>query len=90
MKTFTFNSDTAEQLMNDLNAGRIVRLTKSNRSAIVLQDGNDIDEFGDHIYCLTIELAGHESVIKGAPVNEEYLNLFLFGEKFSEYKIVEK
>lgn len=90
MKTFTFNSDTAEQLMNDLNAGRIVRLTKSNRSAIVLQDGNDIDEFGDHIYSLTIEPADHESVIKGAHVNEEYLNLFLFGEEFAEYKIVEK
>lgn len=90
MTTFTFNGNTADRLMNDLNASRVVRLTKSNRSAIVLQDGNDIDEFGDHIYRFTIEPSDHESTIKNMPVNQEDMLNFIFGEEFAEYGIVEK
>ena len=43
MKTFTFISSTADRLIEDLNNGRIVRLTKASGNAIVLQHGNDID-----------------------------------------------
>lgn len=90
MTTFTFNRNTADRLMNDLNAGRVVRLTKSNRSAIVLQDGNDIDEFGDHIYRMTIQPAQGDSTVRNVPMNETDIWNLLFGEKFAEYGIVER
>lgn len=90
MKTFTFNGDTADRLMNDLNNGRVIRLTKANESAIVLQQGNDTDEFGDYIYRFTIEPADHEPTVKNAPVNQEDMLGFLFGEEFATYGIVEK
>ena len=90
MKTFTFDAKTADRLMNDLNADRIVRLTKANGSAIVLQPANDIDEFGDYFYRFTIEPADHESVVKNMPVNQEDLLNFIFGEEFATYAIVEK
>ena len=90
MATFTFNGDTADRLMRDLNEGRIVRLTKANGSAIVLQHGNDIDEFGDYIYRFTIEPAVREPISKNLPVNQEDMLNFIFGEEFAAYGIVEK
>lgn len=91
MATFTFNGDTADRLMKDLNEGRIVRLTKANGGAIVLQHGNDIDEFGDYIYRFTIEsTTGRNSSVKNIPVNQEDMLNFIFGEEFAEYSIVEK
>lgn len=90
MRTFTFNGNTADRLMNDLNEGRIVKLTKANGSAIILQHGNDRDEFGDFIYRFTIETTGNESQAKNLPVNQEDMLNFIFGEEFAEYLIVEK
>ena len=90
MKTFTFNGDTADSLMNDLNNGRIIRLTKANESAIVLQHGNDKDECGDYFYRFTIEPADHEPTVKNVPVNQEDMLNFLYGEEFATYGIVEK
>ncbi len=90
MATFTFNGDTADRLMRDLNEGRIVRLTKANGSAIVLQHGNDIDEFGDYIYRFTIEPADREPISKNLPVNQEDMLNLIFGEEFATYGIVEK
>lgn len=89
MKTFTFISSTADRLIEDLNNGRIVRLTKASGNAIVLQHGNDIDEFGDYIYRITIESKDDESVVKNVPTNQEDMINFLFGEEFAEYGIVE-
>ena len=76
--------------MRDLNEGRIVRLTKANGSAIVLQHGNDIDEFGDYICLFTIEPADREPISKNLPVNQEDMLNFIFGEEFATYGIVEK
>ena len=77
MKTFTFISSTADRLIEDLD------------NAIVLQHGNDIDEFGDYIYRITIEPKDDESVVKNVPMNQEDMINFLFGEEFAEYGIVE-
>ena len=88
MKTFTFISSTADRLIEDLD------------NAIVLQHGNDIDEFGDYIYRITIEFGDYiyritiepkddESVVKNVPMNQEDMINFLFGEEFAEYGIVE-
>lgn len=90
MATFTFTGATADRLMEDLNNGRIVKLTKANGAAIILQHGNDIDEFGDYIYRFAIEPADHESIVKNMPVNQEDMLNFIFGEEFAEYSIVEK
>lgn len=90
MTTFTFTQDTADRLMNDLNAGLVVRLTKSNRSAIVLQHGNDTDEFGDETLRFTIEHADQEPIVKNVPMSQEDMLNFLYGEEFAEYEIVEK
>ena len=89
MATFTINDTTADRLMKDLNEGRIVKLTKANGSALILQHGNDIDEFGDYIYRITIESKDDESVVKNVPMNKEDMINFLFGEEFAEYGIVE-
>lgn len=90
MTTFTFTDATADRLMEDLNNGRIVRLTKANGASIILQHGNDIDEFGDYIYRFAIEPADHESIVKNMPVNQKDMLNFIFGEEFAEYSIVEK
>lgn len=90
MKTFTFDANAADRLMKDLNNERIIRLTKGNGSAIVLQHGNDIDEFGDYFYRFTIEPAGHEPKIKDVPTNQEDMLNFIFGEEFATYGIVER
>lgn len=90
MKTFTFISATADRLIEDLNNGRIVRLTKASGNAIVLQHGNDIDEFGNYIYRFTIEPKDGESKVKNVPVNQDDIINLLLGEEFAEYGIVEK
>lgn len=90
MKTFTFDRNTADRLLNDLNNGRVIRLTKANESAIVLQHSNDTDEFGDYIYRFTIESADHEPTVKNVPVNQEDMLGFLLAEEFATYGIVEK
>lgn len=90
MTAFTFTQDTADRLMNDLNNGRVIRLTKANESAIVLQHGNDTDEFGDDILRFTIEPAEYEPTVKNVPMNQEDMLNFLFGEEFATYGIVEK
>lgn len=90
MKTFTFNGDTADRLMKDLSNGRVIRLTKANESSIVLQHGNDKDEFGDEIFRFTIEPADQEKIVKNVPVNQEDMLNFLYGEEFATYGIVEK
>lgn len=90
MATFTFTENTADRLMNDLNEGRIVKLTKANGSAIILQHGNDRDEFGDYFYRFAIETTDRESPVKNIPINQEDMLDFLYGEELSEYVIVEK
>jgi len=88
MTTFKFNDIKADRLMRDLAEGSIVKLTKANGSAITVQDGNDIDEFGDDIYRFTIEQKGHDSTVKNVPINKADLISFLDGLLFISYEIV--
>lgn len=90
MKTFTFNAETSRQLLKDLDSGCIVKLSKSNGAAIILSDGLDIDEFGDHIYRMTIQPAKGEATIKNVPMNETDMWNLCFGEKFALYEIINK
>lgn len=90
MRTFTFVSTTADRLIEDLNNGRVIRLTTDNGSAIVLQHENDIDKFGDYVYRYTIETKDGEPKVKNIPVDQEDMINFLFGKEFAEYGIVEK
>ena len=90
MATFTINDTTADRLMKDLNKGRIVKLTKANGSALILQHGNDIDEFGDYIYRFTIESAtDHNSSVKNVPMNETDMIGFINGLEFTNYETLE-
>lgn len=89
MKTFTFTDRTSHQLLQDLNEGRTVKLAKENGSAVILCDGNDIDEFGDNIYRMTIQPAKGEA-LKGIPMNETDMWNLLFGEKFTQYEITNR
>lgn len=89
MTTFAFNTATADSLMKDLTNGHIVKLTKANGSAIILQDGNDLDEFGDNIYRFTIEpQEGRDSIVKNIPMNETDMISFLDGLHFTSYEIL--
>ena len=87
MKTFTFTDQTSHQLLQDLNAGRTVKLAKENGSAVILRDGIDIDEFGDNIYRMTIQPAQGEPIVKHVPMNATDMFHFLMYEKFTQYEI---
>ena len=87
MNAFTFNSETSHRLLEDLNRGLTVKLSKANGSAIILRDGIDIDEFGDNIYRMTIQPAQGETIIKRVPMNATDMFHFLMFEKFTEYDI---
>lgn len=89
MTTFIFNAETNRQLLQDLNSGNIVKLSKTNGAAIILSDGLDIDEFGDLIYRMTIQPAKGEA-LKGIPMNETDMWNLLFGEKFTQYEITNR
>lgn len=89
MKTFTFDRNTADRLLNDLNNGRVVRLAKAHGASIVLSDSYDLDEFGEMFYRFTIESADGTSAVNHMPVNQKDMIDFLFGEEFTEYGIVE-
>ena len=88
MATFTFNAESNRQLLSDLNNGGVVKLFKTNGAAFILSDGLDIDEFGDHIYRMTIQPARGEATIKHIPVNTIDMWNLLFGEKFTRYEKV--
>lgn len=91
MATFTINDTTADRLMKDLNEGRIVKLTKANGSALILQHGNDIDEFGDYIYRFTIRPKDGADTATGIttenlPISAGDLCDFLEGLEFTNYE----
>ena len=88
MATFRFNAGTADRLRKDLNNGQTVRLGKDNGSAIILRDGLDIDELGEHIYRMSIWPAQGYTIIHRVPMNETDMIQFLMGEKFASYTLV--
>lgn len=88
MTTFTFNAETFNIILQDMNNGHTVKLSKTNGSAVILCDGVDIDEFGDNIYRMTIQPAKGEPFVKQVPMNETDMWNLLFGEKFTKYEII--
>lgn len=87
MATFTFDRPDFGGMLDELNAGYIVILTKANGSALILQHGNDIDEFGDYIYRFTIESASdRNSNVKNVPMNETDMIGFINGLEFTNYE----
>lgn len=90
MTTFIFTDETAHKLLQDLDNGHTVKLAKESGSAVILRDGIDIDEFGDHIYRMTIQPAQGEPVVKRVPMNATDMFHFLMFEKFTQYEITNK
>lgn len=88
MTPFTFTSETSHRLLQDLDNGHTVKLAKANRSAVILRDGIDLDEFGDRIYRMTIQPAEGEPIVKRVPMNATDMFHFLMYEQFAEYEIV--
>ena len=94
MATFTINDTTADRLMKDLNEGRIVKLTKANGAAIILQHGNDTDENGDEIIRFTIRPKAGADTATGIatedlPISASDLCDFLEGLEFTNYETLE-
>ena len=94
MATFTINDTTADRLMKDLNEGRIVKLTKANGAAIILQHGNDTDENGDEIIRFTIRPKAGANTATGIatedlPISASDLCDLLEGLEFTNYETLE-
>lgn len=90
MTTFTFTDETSHKLLQDLNNGHTVKLAKASGSAVILRDGNDVDEFGDNFYLMTIQPAQGEPIVKRVPMNATDMFHFLMFEKFAQYEIINK
>lgn len=94
MKTFKFDAPDFARMLEDLNAGHIVILTKANGAAIVLQHGNDIDENGEAIIRFTIRPKKGVGTISGImtedlPIGACDLFEFLDGLEFNNYETLE-
>lgn len=88
MATFTFDRTHAARLIDDLDRNYSIRLHKASGAAALVQNGYDLDEFGDYIYRLSIELPDRESLCKNMPMNEADLIAFLEGCEFTRYEKV--
>jgi hypothetical protein len=94
MTTFTFNRADFGGMLEELNAGYIVILTKANGASILLQHGNDYDEDGDDIIRFTIRSkAGAETpagiTTENLPLSAGDLCDFLDGLEFTNYETLE-
>jgi hypothetical protein len=94
MATFTFDRPDFGGMLDELNAGYIVILTKANGAAIILQHGNDTDENGDEIIRFTIrpkESANNAAGIatENLPISAGDLCDFLEGLEFTNYETLE-
>ena len=94
MATFTFDRPDFGGMLDELNAGYIVILTKANGAAIILQHGNDTDENGDEIIRFTIRPKdGADTATdintKDLPISAGDLCDFLEGLEFTNYETLE-
>ena len=94
MATFTFDRPDFGGMLDELNAGYIVILTKANGAAIILQHGNDTDENGDEIIRFTIRPKDGADTATGIntenlPISAGDLCDFLEGLEFTNYEILE-
>ena len=94
MATFTFDRPDFDGMLDELNAGYIVILTKANGAAIILQHGNDTDENGDEIIRFTIRPKDGADTATGIttenlPISAGDLCDFLEGLEFTNYETLE-
>lgn len=94
MATFTFDRPDFGGMLDELNAGYIVILTKANGAALVLQHGNDTDENGEEIIRFTIRPKGGANTATGIatedlPISASDLCDFLEGLEFTNYETLE-
>lgn len=94
MATFTFDRPDFGGMLDELNAGYIVILTKANGAAIILQHGNDTDENGDEIIRFTIRTKDGADTATGIntenlPISAGDLCDFLEGLEFTNYETLE-
>lgn len=94
MATFTFDRPDFGGMLDELNAGYIVILTKANGAAIILQHGNDTDENGDEIIRFTIRPKDGADTATGIttenlPISAGDLCDFLEGLEFTNYETIE-
>ena len=91
MKTFTFDRADFGGMLDELNEGFTVILTKANGAAILIQDRNEIDDItGDEIYSFGIVPKGEDFPnVQSVPMNADDLCDFLEGLEFATYETVE-
>lgn len=94
MATFTFDRPDFGGMLDELNAGYIVILTKANGAAIILQHSNDTDENGDEIIRFTIRPKDGADTATGIntenlPISAGDLCDFLEGLEFTNYETLE-
>lgn len=84
-------------MIDELNAGYIVILTKANGASIVLQHGNDFDENGDEIIRFTIRPKARADPATGIATEDLPISAsnlcdlcdFLEGLEFTNYETLE-
>ena len=94
MATFTFDRADFGGMLDELNAGYIVILTKANGAAVILQHGNDIDETGDEVIRFTIRPNNGASTPDSIPTADLPMSAtdlcnFLEGLEFAHYETFE-
>ena len=91
-KAFTFDAPDFGGLLDELNAGYIVTLTKANGASIILQHGNDRDENDDEIIRFTIRpkagAAASRTQVENIPITAGDLCDFLVGLEFANYESI--
>lgn len=91
MTTFTIDRPDFGRMLDELNNGYLVILTKANGASILIQDGNDRDELGEEIYRFAIrpKADAPTSHIQSLLITAEDLFNFLEGLEFTNYETLE-
>ena len=96
MTTFTFDRADFGGMLDELNAGYIVILTKANGASILLQHGNDYDEDGDGDDIIRFTIRPKDGadtpsgiVTENLPLSAGDLCDFLEGLEFTNYETLE-
>lgn len=91
MATFTFDHADFGGMLDELNNGLTVILTKANGASILIQDRNETDDMtGDEIYSFGIAPKGeYFPNVQSIPMNKDDLFNFLEGLEFATYEAIE-
>lgn len=91
MATFRIERPDFGGMLDELDNGLTVILTKANGAAILIQDRNETDEItGEEIYSFGIVLKDEDFTnVQSIPMNAEDLFNFLEGLEFATYETLE-